>query len=136
MGNIKKCNDFLKIQPFSTNSFTTLSERAATGFYCKKQLKEGSNINKSLVSLGNVISILAENTQRAYSVSNLNINTTGLNTTFNSSTAESVHESNKPESKQFVPYRDSMLTYLLKDSLGGNSQTHMIASKLKPAAHV
>lgn len=129
------------------------SERAASGFYCKKQLKEGSNINKSLVSLGNVISILgtcfvcqvyfqiltfsrtrtsfaflAENTQRAFSVSNLNINTTGLNTTFNSSTAESTAET-KTESKLFIPYRDSMLTYLLKDSLGGNSQTHMIASK-------
>lgn len=33
--------------------------------------------------------------------------------------------------QQFVPYRDSLLTYLLKDSLGGNSKTHMIASKLK-----
>jgi protein tyrosine phosphatase len=28
----------------------------------------------------------------------------------------------------FVPYRDSLLTYLLKDSLGGNSKTYMIAS--------
>lgn len=29
----------------------------------------------------------------------------------------------------FVPYRDSVLTWLLKDSLGGNSKTIMIASK-------
>ena len=28
----------------------------------------------------------------------------------------------------FVPYRDSVLTWLLKDSLGGNSRTIMIAS--------
>jgi len=28
----------------------------------------------------------------------------------------------------FIPYRDSLLTWLLKDSLGGNSKTVMIAS--------
>ena len=31
----------------------------------------------------------------------------------------------------FIPYRDSVLTWLLKDSLGGNSRTIMIASKFK-----
>lgn len=29
----------------------------------------------------------------------------------------------------FVPYRDSVLTWLLKDSLGGNAKTIMIASE-------
>lgn len=28
----------------------------------------------------------------------------------------------------FIPYRDSVLTWLLKDSLGGNAKTIMIAS--------
>lgn len=36
----------------------------------------------------------------------------------------------------FVPYRDSVLTWLLKDSLGGNSKTIMIASeKKKPTSN-
>lgn len=31
----------------------------------------------------------------------------------------------------FVPYRDSVLTWLLKDSLGGNAKTIMIASECR-----
>ena len=40
--------------------------------------------------------------------------------------------SSKPSSKAFIPYRDSVLTWLLKDSLGGNSKTIMIAT-ISPA---
>lgn len=39
--------------------------------------------------------------------------------------------SGKPKDN-FVPYRDSTLTWLLKDSLGGNSRTVMVAT-LSPA---
>ena len=38
--------------------------------------------------------------------------------------------------KLHIPYRDSILTWLLKDSLGGNSKTIMIASEYnRDSAH-
>ncbi|KAM4603848.1 kinesin-like protein KIF16B isoform 1-T1 [Polymixia lowei] len=79
------------------------SERADASGATGVRLKEGGNINKSLVTLGNVISALADLTQE------------GLNT-------------NLKKRSMFVPYRDSVLTWLLKDSLGGNSKTIMIAT--------
>jgi hypothetical protein len=44
-------------------------------------------------------------------------------------TSDQQQQSTHNQKSAFVPYRDSLLTYLLKDSLGGNSKTHMIASK-------
>ncbi|XP_041644703.1 uncharacterized protein kif16bb [Cheilinus undulatus] len=66
------------------------------------RLKEGANINKSLVTLGTVISALAD--------------------------LSGGGQSTKRKKQIFVPYRDSVLTWLLKDSLGGNSVTTMIAT--------
>ncbi|KAK2826935.1 hypothetical protein Q7C36_017861 [Tachysurus vachellii] len=57
------------------------------------RLKEGISINRGLLSLGNVISALGDESKKG----------------------------------TFVPYRDSKLTRLLQDSLGGNSHTLMIA---------
>ncbi|GAB6021726.1 Kinesin-like protein kif16b [Chamberlinius hualienensis] len=76
------------------------SERADATGATGERLKEGGHINKSLVTLGSVISALAD---------------------------ISVHSSNKTK-QNFIPYRDSVLTWLLKDSLGGNSKTIMIAT--------
>lgn len=56
-------------------------------------LVQGVDINKGLLTLGNVISALGDDTKRG---------------------------------KVHVPYRDSKLTRMLQDSLGGNSQTLMI----------
>jgi kinesin family protein 1 len=64
-------------------------------------LREGSNINKSLTTLGKVIAALAQASE-----------------TFKG----------KKKKDDFVPYRDSILTWLLKESLGGNSKTAMIAA--------
>uniref|UniRef100_A0A8C2CEW9 Kinesin family member 13Bb n=1 Tax=Cyprinus carpio TaxID=7962 RepID=A0A8C2CEW9_CYPCA len=78
------------------------SERADKTGAGGERLKEGSNINRSLTTLGLVISALAE------------------------------QGAGRNKSK-FVPYRDSVLTWLLKDSLGGNSRTAMVAT-VSPAA--
>lgn len=39
-----------------------------------------------------------------------------------------LYENSKSKQNNHIPYRDSKLTRLLKDSLGGNSRTIMIAN--------
>lgn len=80
------------------------SERAKATEATGQRLREGSNINKSLTTLGRVIAALASDSQAA-----------------------SRARSARKRTKEVVPYRDSILTWLLKDSLGGNSKTAMIA---------
>ncbi|XP_054828122.1 kinesin-like protein KIF18A [Eublepharis macularius] len=70
------------------------SERACATNGKGARFREGANINRSLLALGNVINALAD-----------------------------------PKSKkQHIPYRNSKLTRLLKDSLGGNCRTIIIAA--------
>ncbi|KAI0398346.1 kinesin-domain-containing protein [Xylariaceae sp. FL0594] len=78
------------------------SERAKSTEATGARLREGSNINKSLTTLGRVIAALAD------------------------PKANRPRTGNK-RTRDVVPYRDSILTWLLKDSLGGNSKTAMIA---------
>src|SRR5271155_4797397 len=78
------------------------SERAKATEATGQRLREGGNINKSLTTLGRVIAALADPKHSR------------------------LHNPNR-KSKDIVPYRDSILTWLLKDSLGGNSKTAMIA---------
>ncbi|XP_042734296.1 kinesin-like protein KIF1A isoform X13 [Lagopus leucura] len=83
------------------------SERADSTGAKGTRLKEGANINKSLTTLGKVISALAE--------------------------MDSGPNKNKKKKKtDFIPYRDSVLTWLLRENLGGNSRTAMVAA-LSPA---
>ncbi|CAG8735003.1 17376_t:CDS:2, partial [Racocetra fulgida] len=79
------------------------SERVNATDAIGQHLKEGANINKSLTNLGKVIAALAE---------------------------LSVGGGSKKNS--FIPYKDSVLTWLLKDNLGGNCKTTMIAA-ISPA---
>uniref|UniRef100_A0A7M4E891 plus-end-directed kinesin ATPase n=1 Tax=Crocodylus porosus TaxID=8502 RepID=A0A7M4E891_CROPO len=83
------------------------SERADSTGAKGTRLKEGANINKSLTTLGKVISALAE------------VVSTLLNF-------------KKKKKTDFIPYRDSVLTWLLRENLGGNSRTAMVAA-LSPA---
>lgn len=83
------------------------SERANSTGATGVRLKEGAQINKSLTTLGKVISALA-------------------------SAGSSSGPGKKKKADDHIPYRDSVLTWLLKDSLGGNSKTAMIAA-ISPA---
>lgn len=91
------------------------SERAVATGATGQRLKEGAHINKSLVTLGSVISALAEQT-----------------TTAAAATTSTSSNNNNTQRSVYIPYRDSVLTWLLKDSLGGNSKTIMIAA-ISPA---
>jgi kinesin family protein 1 len=79
------------------------SERATSTGATGARLKEGAEINRSLSTLGRVIAALAD-----------------------------LSTGKKKKGATQVPYRDSVLTWLLKDSLGGNSMTAMIAA-ISPA---
>ncbi|KAF8817794.1 kinesin motor domain-containing protein [Cardiosporidium cionae] len=79
------------------------SERTGATGATGVRLKEGCAINQSLTSLGNVISLLADKS------------------------------AGKLNAQYVIPYRESALTKILENTLGGNSKTAMIAA-LSPAA--
>uniref|UniRef100_A0A8C4KW93 Kinesin-like protein n=1 Tax=Dromaius novaehollandiae TaxID=8790 RepID=A0A8C4KW93_DRONO len=106
------------------------SERADPS-YCKDRITEGANINKSLVTLGIVISTLAQNSQMFSSCQSINtVTSEGESSHAGSPSTSSISGTRR---QAYIPYRDSILTWLLKDSLGGNSKTIMIAT-ISPAS--
>ncbi|KAJ2600382.1 hypothetical protein GGF39_001801 [Coemansia sp. RSA 1721] len=77
------------------------SERIKRTGAAGDRAREGISINAGLLALGNVISALGSSTSPSNNA--------------------------QPKRTPHVPYRDSKLTRLLQDSLGGNSQTLMLA---------
>lgn len=98
------------------------SERVESSGVTGINFKEAININKSLTSLGIVISKLAANTGKSEEVKKIS----SPRPTMKSNKRSSI-VGTKP-SGEHVPYRDSTLTWILKESLGGNSKTIMIAT--------
>ncbi|KAF2863225.1 kinesin-domain-containing protein [Piedraia hortae CBS 480.64] len=80
------------------------SERANRTEATGQRLREGGNINQSLTTLGRVIAALADPKRN-----------------------RAPRQNQSKRRAEVVPYRDSVLTWLLKDSLGGNSKTAMVA---------
>uniref|UniRef100_A0A8C6IBA0 StAR-related lipid transfer protein 9 n=1 Tax=Mus spicilegus TaxID=10103 RepID=A0A8C6IBA0_MUSSI len=104
------------------------SERADPS-YCKDRITEGANINKSLVTLGIVISTLAQNSQVFSSCQSLSSAASSGGDSGVPSTTSGASSGGGPTRRQsYIPYRDSVLTWLLKESLGGNSKTIMVAT--------
>ena len=73
--------------------------------YKKLHFDEMVNINKSLLILGNVIHALGANNNLAIT-----------------------DNKSRRQRKIFAPYKDSKLTQILEDSLGGNSVTYLLAT--------
>ena len=99
------------------------SERVSLTGVTGQQLVEANNINKSLSTLGDVIKALSD----ASSKLSPPVSSTNTISTFNSPNTTSSSFSIKDQSS-FIPYRNSILTWLLRESLGGNSRTTMIAA--------
>nr|XP_028953540.1 kinesin-like protein NACK2 [Malus domestica] len=95
------------------------------------RLKEGSHINRSLLTLTTIIRKLSMKS------SNLRKQTQIREITWYSSVSMKVHAQQCGGKRSgHIPYRDSKLTRLLQSSLGGNAQTAIICTISPALSHV
>ncbi|KFG59056.1 putative kinesin [Toxoplasma gondii RUB] len=122
------------------------SERVAKTGSMGVMLHEGSMINKSLMCLGKVINALAalaEKSSDAGTSTNAALPSTSSplpSSSFALPPSSPVQQAPVAVSSliasSFVPYRDSKLTRVLQDALGGNSNTCLILSCSQDAVHL
>ena len=91
------------------------SERLSEGEKTFERIEEAKFINKSLSALGNVIYALKNQQHKKSESQPISKRVSSYST----GRKEQITVSH-------IPYRDSKLTHILKDSLGGNSHTHII----------
>ncbi|KAG5447702.1 Kinesin-like protein kif14 [Clonorchis sinensis] len=113
------------------------SERQEPGKNVDERLAESCQINKSLFTLGKVISQLSQNSNHP------------LRSDFCPASEPRPRRNGRPIAVEFatpsraatprrqgyVSYRDSVLTWLLKESLGGNSMTAILATISPSSLH-
>ncbi|KAF4642620.1 putative kinesin [Toxoplasma gondii] len=122
------------------------SERVAKTGSMGVMLHEGSMINKSLMCLGKVINALAALAEKSSdSGTSTNAALPSASSPLPSSSfalppSSPVQQAPVAVSSliasSFVPYRDSKLTRVLQDALGGNSNTCLILSCSQDAVHL
>ena len=98
------------------------SERVAATGARGRRLEEGASINKSLSALGNCIRALSDMQARAKKLSHSASSSSVL-----ASSSAAAHDASGA-APAHIPFRDSVLTWLLKSSLGGNSKTALVAA--------
>ncbi|KAJ3210098.1 kinesin-like protein Klp8 [Dinochytrium kinnereticum] len=104
------------------------SERADATGARGQRLKEGANINKSLTALGKVISGLADLSSGLMTSGGAEGESGGVGSGAEGVVGRKLAARRSRVLEPFIPYRDSVLTWLLKDCLGGNSKTIMLAA--------
>ncbi len=110
------------IQRYSKITLVDLagSERVSLTGATGERLVEANNINKSLSSLSDVIKALSD---RGYAQSKDKDEIIGPD-----GTPQKIRIDSTTNAGFFIPYRNSVLTWLLKDCLGGNARTSMLAN--------